>query len=64
MMIYKNFKSKVKNYWKKLDNERNFTVPNETIFNFLSFAFLSKKLKNLSSRLIINVPPSFILSII
>jgi len=34
-MINKNFKNKVKNYWKKLDNEKNYTVPNETIFRLL-----------------------------
>jgi 2-polyprenyl-3-methyl-5-hydroxy-6-metoxy-1,4-benzoquinol methylase len=46
-MIYKNFKNKVKNYWKKLDNEKNYTVPNETIFRLLShrkFNFKNKKI--------------------
>ena len=38
--------------------------PKEIIFKFLNFAFFSKKLKNLSSRFNINVPPSIILLII
>ncbi len=45
-MIYKNFKSKVKNYWKKLDNERNFTVPNETIFRLLNHRKFNLNKKN------------------
>ena len=45
-MIYKNFKSKVKNYWRKLENEKNFTVPNETIFRLLNHRKFNFKNKN------------------
>ena len=45
-MIYKNFKSKVKNYWRKLENEKNFTVPNETIFRLLNHRKFDFKNKN------------------
>ena len=46
-MIYKNFKIKVKNYWKKLDNEKNYTVPNETIFRLLGHRKFNYKDKNI-----------------
>ena len=53
-MIYKNFKNKVRSYWKKLDNENNFTVPNETIFRLLGHNKF-----NIKKRTLLTTPMGF-----